>query len=280
FQPFNRLGREHGDIEGTGIGMVLSRHLAELLGGTLDVESELGAGTCVTLTLRGRVDASAASTAFTATIASAATAATSPDAATAVDVPETPSLAPIGPRADRPAVAKPGTWSDDAFAMRAAELDAGPEPCGCVVYIEDNLVNAILVERLLARWPQVEVLVAEDGASGLRLAAERQPQVLLLDMHLPDMHGLQVLAALRSGHETRHIPVVSLSANAMPEEVRAALAAGALAYWTKPIDFDQFIAGMRALLTDRDSGVADRSPADPWSTQSTLDLATESSDPP
>ncbi|MBL0726574.1 response regulator [Piscinibacter sp. HJYY11] len=121
-------------------------------------------------------------------------------------------------------------------------------PTGHVLYIEDDPVNALLVTELLRCWPAVRVTVAEDGASGLSLAHTEQPDLVLLDMHLPDLHGLQVLKRLREQPSTRHIRVAALSASATGDQVAAALAAGAARYWTKPIDFGPFLAGMRQLL--------------------------------
>lgn len=123
-----------------------------------------------------------------------------------------------------------------------------PDPCGTVLYIEDNAVNALLVTEFMRPWPQVEVVIAETGAEGLRLARERQPHLVLLDMHLPDMTGQEVLAGLRHDALTRDLHVVALSANAMLQDREDALAAGARAYWTKPIDFPAFLAQVRALL--------------------------------
>ncbi|MDB5998582.1 MAG: hypothetical protein JWP52_281, partial [Rhizobacter sp.] len=230
FQPFNRLGREKGNVEGTGIGMVLSKQLTSLLGGTLAVSSQVGVGTSVQLTLP-RVGALWA------------------------------AGAKEGSREEPPPSAPLPAMDLDVAADNTADLQGAAQPHGRVLYIEDNQVNAVLVERLLSRWPDVQVSVAEDGTSGLALAAQQQPHLLLLDMHLPDMDGLAVLEALRASPGTRHIPVVALSANAMPDEVQATLDAGALAYWTKPIDFDSFLAGMHSLLTPAHSPVVQRTEA-------------------
>jgi PAS domain S-box-containing protein len=134
-----------------------------------------------------------------------------------------------------------------AAATAGAAEDAAP-PSGLVLYIEDNPVNAMLVEQLLARWPAVRLVVAEDGATGLAQALALNPDVVLLDMQLPDMEGLQVLQRLKAGEATRAMPVVVLSANAVPDDMQAARDAGALDYWTKPVDLDGFLAGMRPLL--------------------------------
>jgi PAS domain S-box-containing protein len=194
FQPFNRLGREQSGVQGTGIGLVLVRQLAGLLGAEITLDSREGEGTVVRLTLPAT---------------------------------DGRPMAPQAPRDSAPA----------------------PEPPAAVVlYIEDNPINVILVQQLLSRWPQVQLVTAGDGAQGLERARVLRPDAVLLDMQLPDMHGVTVLQRLKADEATRDIVVVALSASAIPADVAAARAAGAADYWTKPIDFDSFIAGMRCLL--------------------------------
>jgi CheY-like chemotaxis protein/nitrogen-specific signal transduction histidine kinase len=125
---------------------------------------------------------------------------------------------------------------------------AGPSPKGVVLYVEDNPINAILVEQLLGRWPGTQLVIASDGATGLTQARALLPHVILLDMQLPDMDGLEVLHRLKADPATRELTVVALSANAVDADIQAALAAGAQDYWTKPIDFERFAQGMRQLL--------------------------------
>jgi hypothetical protein len=129
------------------------------------------------------------------------------------------------------------------FSREAPEPAAAPPPQttgprgnGLVLYIEDEPVNRLLVQETLRTCPGVELLLAESGHEGLSLARERQPGLVLLDMQLPDLDGPQVLEALRGDPATRHIPVAVLSAGAMSTDIARALAAGAVAYWTKPID--------------------------------------------
>jgi CheY-like chemotaxis protein/anti-sigma regulatory factor (Ser/Thr protein kinase) len=137
-----------------------------------------------------------------------------------------------------------------ADATHQPELahEEGAPPEGVVLYIEDNPVNAILVEQLLRRWPRVKLTVASDGATGLERARGLAPDVVLLDMQLPDIDGLSVLKELKADPATRNLTIVALSANAGADEVRLARESGAVDYWTKPIDFDGFIRGMRKLL--------------------------------
>jgi PAS domain S-box-containing protein len=197
YEPFNRLGRERGGIEGTGIGLSITRQLVRLMHGTLAIESETGVGTRARVTLR---------------------------------------------RADIATVPAPET-------VPAPLVDQ--DPTGVVLYVEDNPVNSILVEQLLSRWSGVHFVVAEDGGSGIELANELHPDIVLLDMQLPDMSGIEVLRALRSSPVTGRIPVVALSASAMQDEVDLAKRSGATDYWTKPLDFEQFLSNTREMLLRR-----------------------------
>ena len=133
-------------------------------------------------------------------------------------------------------------------ATPAADASPPGEPAGSVLYIEDNPVNVMLVEELLRRWPAVRFESVEDGAQGLELARRLQPDLLLLDMQLPDMDGVAVLDALRADAATAALRVVMLSGDAQDEEVARARAAGAIDYWTKPLDMEHFLGGMRRLL--------------------------------
>ncbi|MBT9487089.1 MAG: response regulator [Rubrivivax sp.] len=133
-------------------------------------------------------------------------------------------------------------------AILPSPLATGPQGIGLVLYIEDEPVNRLLVQETLRSCPGVELLLAETGHEGLSLARERRPGLVLLDMQLPDLDGPQVLAALRSDPATRHIPVAVLSASAMSTDIARAQAAGAVAYWTKPIDVSALRAQVQRLL--------------------------------
>lgn len=113
-----------------------------------------------------------------------------------------------------------------------------------ILYIEDNPVNQLVVEELVAQRPHLQLSCSPDGASGLEAARRQHPQLILLDMQLPDMDGYEVMRLLQADALTAGIPCIALSANAMPEDIRRALAAGFAAYWTKPIDFKAFLAGL------------------------------------
>jgi PAS domain S-box-containing protein len=123
-----------------------------------------------------------------------------------------------------------------------------------VLCVEDNPVNLLLVRELLSMRPQLKLHEAVDGTSGIAAALAHRPDLLLLDLQLPDINGVDVLARLRSEPALAHSTFIALSANAMPEQVAAARAAGFHEYWTKPIDFSQFLSGL-----DRISQGASRS---------------------
>jgi CheY-like chemotaxis protein len=132
-----------------------------------------------------------------------------------------------------------------AAALRADDQQGAPgvvvDRVGLVVYIEDNLSNVHLVQRLLTRRPGVELLHAPNGAAGLRLVRERRPDLVLLDIHLPDTSGSEVLRLLWEDPATRRIPVAVLTADATPAQKRRLLASGAVAYLTKPFDIGEVL---------------------------------------
>jgi PAS domain S-box-containing protein len=117
-----------------------------------------------------------------------------------------------------------------------------------LLYIEDNPVNVMIVRELAGRRDGLQFHSAPDGASGLAMASTLRPSLILLDMQLPDLHGLDVLERLRRDPHTLRIPCIALSANAMPEDIREALESGFADYWTKPLDFIAFDRAMDALL--------------------------------
>jgi PAS domain S-box-containing protein len=183
FVPFERLGQS--EVEGTGLGLALSKGLVEAMGGRIGMESRDGEGSVFWLEL----------------------------------VAAQPAVAPM-------------TEHEHEEPLPSATLDR-PRT---VLHIEDNPVNLGLVEKVLARRPGVRLLSAMQGGMGLELAREHRPDLVLLDAHLPDMPGEEVLRRLREDPATRHVPVVVISADAMADRVQRFLAAGARAYLTKPLD--------------------------------------------
>ncbi len=196
FKPFNRLGQELSARQGTGIGLVISRSLAELMGGSLRAEPAPGGGTTFTLSLP----------------------VTTPAQAAAPDLP----------------------WQPGSAAHYAERV---------VLYIEDNETNVEVMRGILAQRPQVRMAVSLTGAHGLAAAHAARPDMILLDMHLPDMTGLDLLRRLQADPATADIPVIAVSADAVPDNIEATLTAGALRYLTKPVSVAELLAALDAQLS-------------------------------
>jgi PAS domain S-box-containing protein len=197
FQPFNRLGRERLGVEGTGIGLVIAKRLAELMGGSLLVHSQPGKGSVFTLTLP----------------------------------------------APRSAVAAP----DSGLGDSGDELYAGRR----VLYIEDNDTNVELMRGMLANRPQIELTVAVNGRDGLAAAKARPPHLILLDIGLPDIDGLQVLQLIRDEPRLSQVPVIVVSADASQSRIDAALTGGASEFLAKPLDLHALLHAVDLQLETR-----------------------------
>ncbi len=191
FEPFNRLGQAEGVEEGTGIGLVVSKRLVELMGGSIGVRSTVGEGSAFWIELQPGV----------------------PQAAE-----------PLAPQAEA-----------DARAAVDATL-----PQRTVLYVEDNPANLKLVAGLLSRRPCLRLICAQDGRAGVDLARRERPDVILMDINLPGISGMAAMALLGSDPALSHIPVVAISANAMPRDIEKGLAAGFFRYITKPIRLTAF----------------------------------------
>jgi CheY-like chemotaxis protein len=126
----------------------------------------------------------------------------------------------------------------------------GPHRAARVLYIEDNLANLALVETFLLTRPEWKTIPALQGLVGIELAREHRPDLVLLDLHLPDMHGSEVLRRLRADERTSSVPVVVISADATPTAVEELLALGADAYLTKPLDLDEFLRTLEQFLPE------------------------------
>ncbi|HLQ12713.1 MAG TPA: PAS domain S-box protein [Steroidobacteraceae bacterium] len=214
FQPFNRLGQEAGGEEGTGIGLVMTKRLVELMGGVISVTSVRGVGSEFRVELL---------------------------------------------QADAPQLELGVT---DAAALQPAQLH-NDAALRTLLYVEDNPANLRLVEHLIARRPNMRLLSARDATLGIKLAREYQPEVILMDINLPGISGIGALKILRADPLTRHIPVVAISANAMPHDINRGYEAGFFRYLTKPIKVVEFMAAVDVALqaSKSASSNADRSSA-------------------
>jgi len=191
FQPFNRLGQEASGVAGTGIGLVVTKQLAELMEGVLGVESVVGVGSVFWIELR---------------------------------------------QTEAPALALKGVAPASPAQMRRA-ADARVRT---LLYVEDNPANMMLVQQLIAQHSDLRMLTAVNGTQGIELACAAQPDVILMDINLPGISGIDALRVLRADPATAHIPIVALSANAMPRDVKKGLEAGFFSYLTKPIKIHEF----------------------------------------
>jgi PAS domain S-box-containing protein len=199
FQPFNRLGQEAGGVTGTGIGLVVTKRLAELMDGVLGVESAVGVGSVFWCEM---------------------------------DKIEAPQR--LGE-----------SGSADALAPLETPAD-GPQRT--VLYVEDNPANMNLIEELIARYPDIRLVTAVNATLGIELARTTLPQVILMDINLPGLSGLKALQILREDAATADIPVIALSANAMPRDIAKGLQAGFFRYLTKPIKVKEFMDTLNAAL--------------------------------
>jgi PAS domain S-box-containing protein len=147
-------------------------------------------------------------------------------------------VAAAGPSAE-PAAQAPGGAHGNGMAS---------PPRHSVLYIEDNPINALIISELLTRRPDIALHLAADGGNGVAQAQALRPDLVLLDMQLPDFDGFEVLRRLRANPATSAIPCIALSANAMPADIERALAAGMSDYWTKPLDFKAFMAALDTLF--------------------------------
>ncbi|HEX7241174.1 MAG TPA: response regulator, partial [Longimicrobiaceae bacterium] len=144
----------------------------------------------------------------------------------------------------------------DGRAAPDAAAPSRPTATATLLYVEDNLANLALIETILLARPEVTLLTALQGRLGLDLAAEHRPDLVLLDLHLPDMQGDEVLARLRADPRTRDVPVIVISADATSGRIDRLLEAGAREYMTKPLDVDRFLAAVDGVLRERDTGRA------------------------
>ena len=199
FQPFNRLGRETGTEQGTGIGLVVSKRLVEMMGGTIGVESTVGKGSVFWFELN---------------LASSA-----------------PSVA--------------GAAQAAAAVPSPSYIDT---PLRTVLYVEDNPANLALVEAILSSRMDIRLLTAADGANGVEIARAEIPDVILMDINLPGISGVEAMKILAADPATAHIKVIALTANAVTADIEYGLGAGFFRYITKPIKIDEFMDTLDSAL--------------------------------
>ena len=200
FQPFNRLGREASAEEGTGIGLVMTKKLVELMDGAIGADSTMGEGSVFWVQ-------------FT--------------------------------RAD----VSHRDLSDIELAGLARVPVAGSQTTRTLLYVEDNPANLELVEQLIARRKDLRLLSAVNATVGIEFALAYRPDVILMDINLPGISGVEALRILRADPATAQIPIIAVSANAVPRDIEKGLAAGFFNYLTKPIKVAQFMSAMDAALT-------------------------------
>ena len=201
FAPFDRLDADAKGIEGTGLGLALSKGLMEAIGGSLGVESAPGAGATFWLEL-------------------------------------------------------PLATTSSAFGEVPGDVGSVPEATtttsATVLYIEDNVGNVRLMERLMAHRPNVQLITTLLGSEGVELARQHRPDLVLLDVHVPDLSGYEVLQRLHGDERTATIPVVMLSADASFEQIQRFTEAGVRDYLTKPLDLTSFLSQLDEYLNERD----------------------------
>ena len=235
FEPFNRLGAESTAVEGSGIGLTIARSLTERMGGSLQVHSQPGSGSVFKLELAAPACQNSAATRETAPVTRSLPA-NAPLAAATIDQTTTTTAATT----TETTTGTPSTSEATSVSTSTARRQ--------VLYIEDNPVNAMIIAELLARRTDLVLHLAADGESGVAQARALLPDLVLLDMQLPDIDGLEVMRRLQAQADTARIPCIALSANAMPDDIESALRAGAADYWTKPLDFRAFLAALDTMF--------------------------------
>jgi PAS domain S-box-containing protein len=199
FQPFNRLGQEYQAEEGTGIGLVMTKRLIELMGGEIGLESTVGKGSVFW-----------------------------------VDIKRTAAL-PTPLAATNPAAA----------TLTSTTINRAMHT---MLYVEDNPANMMLVESLIERRSDIQLVRARDGLQGIAMARAALPDFILMDINLPGISGLQAMMLLAADPMTAHIPVIAISANAMPSDIEKGLQAGFFRYLSKPIKINEFMATLELVL--------------------------------
>lgn len=198
FQPFNRLGQENSDIEGSGIGLVVTGRLVDLMEGTIGVESNVGGGCEFWIEL---------------------------------------------PRAELPQLV--GETAHPAELPLQTHEHLGQH---ILLYVEDNPANLMLVEQIIEERTRISMISARDGNQGIALARAQLPDVILMDINLPGISGIEAMNILRNDPATKHIPIIALSAHAMLNDIKKGLEAGFFKYLTKPIKINELMSALEEAL--------------------------------
>jgi len=203
FTPFERLGAEQTTVEGTGLGLALSKRLLEMMGGSIGVENNPDCGCTFWM--------------------------------------------------DLPLVNDPVEQVGSAMLDLPAPPKSSPDARERIVlYVEDNLSNIALIEHIMVHRPHVRLVAAMQGRLGLDLAREHRPDLILLDLHLPDISGEDVLQGLREIAELKDIPVIIISADATRGRIERLTTMGVLDYLPKPLDIKRFLELLDACLKEKD----------------------------
>jgi signal transduction histidine kinase/CheY-like chemotaxis protein len=205
FQPFQRAGQETGPIEGTGIGLVISRRLAELMGGNVGFRSVAGEGSEFWVEMPVHVTVEA------------------PSAPTAARIENTPNLRGVGRH--------------------------------LILYVEDNPANVLFMKDLLGAFDGIDLVTAPTAEMGVELARSKPPALVIMDINLPGMSGLDALRALKAMPETSHIPVIALTAAASERDKQRGEQAGFYRYLTKPVQVGELEAAIETFLSTAPSSV-------------------------
>ncbi len=199
FVAFARLEDEGSEIEGTGVGLAVTKELVERMGGRIGVDSTMGKGSTFW-----------------------------------VEMPADPDHA--------------GAIHKETNADHLSYEEKGYK----LLYVEDNPANKMLIEKVVGRVKGAEFLWAENAEDGIKMARDKQPDVIVMDINLPGMNGIEALQVLQGIAETRDIPIIALSANAMPQDIERGMKAGFLRYLTKPIDINLFLKAVDGALKTGD----------------------------
>jgi len=200
FEPFNRLGQESGDVEGTGIGLTITRHIVHLMNGEIGVESQVDVGSTFWIKI------------------------------------------PLSTENKTAEIEEKENMEKDNDPQNIQEKKFK------VLYVEDNPINLKLVEKIFQKFPQITLMSAPTGPLGLEFALGTRFDLIILDINLPGLNGFEIMEQLKHHEETKGIPVMALSANAMQKDIDQGIAAGFFKYITKPININKLVEAVNEAL--------------------------------